>query len=206
MHLQIYKHHYLSLGINLIFLIGLVIIDIVGMEDIKSILYMLMKIIKIILFSFEDVYTKILLSIDSVSPYSYLFYRGICVNILSFLYSVVFIFVELPDENGNKSIVFTRFWKVYNHKLNILLYILLFFIKYLLDLNLFLIIDKFSPIHFAVASIFENFGTLLISIIYGDIKIEEFFIKLTIFFILILAAFIYNEFIVLNFCGFQKKT
>ena len=206
LHLPIYKHHYLSLGINLIFLIGLVIIDILGIEDIKSILYMLMKIVKIILFSFEDVYTKVLLSINSASPYNYLLYRGICVNILSFLYSLVFIFVELPDEKGNKSIVFTRFWKVYDHKLNILLYVLLFFIKYLLDLNLFLIIDKFSPIHFAVASIFENFGTLLISIIYKDIKIEEFFIKLAIYFIIILAALIYNEFIVLNFCGFQKHT
>ena len=75
-----------------------------------------------------------------------------------------------------------------------------------MDLNLFLIIDKFSPIHFAVASIFENFGTLLISIIYKDIIIEEFFIKLAIYFIIILAALIYNEFIVLNFCGFQKHT
>ena len=75
-----------------------------------------------------------------------------------------------------------------------------------MNLNLYFIIDKFSPIHFAVASILENFGSLLISIISGEIGIAEFFIKLAIYFILILAALVYNEFIILNFCGFQKQT
>ena len=206
LHSPIYKHHYLSLAIDLFVLIVLIIIDILGIEDIKSIFFVLLKIIVITLYSFEDVYAKILLSIDSFSPYIYLFYRGICVNILSFLYSLVFIFVELPDEKGNKSIVFTRFWKVYENRLNILLYILLSFNEYLVNLNLFLIIDKFSPIHYAVASILDNFGSLLISIFYKEIKVGEFFIKLAIYFILILAALVYNEFIVLNFCGFQKNT
>ena len=80
------------------------------------------------------------------------------------------------------------------------------FNEYLVNLNLFLIIDKFSPIHYAVASILDNFGSLLISIFYKEIKVGEFFIKLAIYFILILAALVYNEFIVLNFCGFQKNT
>ena len=146
-----------------------------------------------------DIYTLIIL-------FEKLFYRGICVNILSFLYSVVFIFVKLPDKNGVKSIVFTRFGKIYENRINILLYILLFFNEYIMNLNLYFIIDKFSPIHFAVASILENFGSLLISIIYREIAILEFFIKLAIYFILILAAFVYNEFIILNFCGFQKQT
>ena len=204
--LAIYKHHYLCFGINSVFLIGLVIYDILGIENNESYFYLFMKILKVILYSFEDVFAKILLSIDSISPYIYLFYRGICVNILALLYSVIFIFIKLPDENGVKSIVFTRFGKIYKNKLNILLYILLFFIEYVLNLNLYFIIDKFSPIHFAVASIMENFGSLLISIIRGEIGISEFFIKLAIYFILILAALVYNEFIILNFCGFQKHT
>ena len=194
------------MGINSLFLIGLVIYDILGIENNESYFYLFMKILKVILYSFEDVFAKILLSIDSFSPYIYLFYRGICVNILALLYSVIFIFIKLPDENGVKSIVFTRFGKIYKNKLNILLYILLFFIEYVLNLNLYFIIDKFSPIHFAVASIMENFGSLLISIISGEIGIAEFFIKLAIYFILILAALVYNEFIILNFCGFQKHT
>ena len=118
----------------------------------------------------------------------------------------MFIFVEIPDENGIKSCVFSRFWKVYKNKLNILLYIILIFVHYLQNINIFAIIDKFSPIHFAVATIFENIGSLIISIIYGEIFLDEFFIKLAIYFILILSILVFNEFIVLNFCGFQKYT
>ena len=142
-----YKHNYLSLAINLVILIGLIIVDILGIDDNKSYYFVLMKIINVILYSFEDVYAKILLSLDSISPYLYLLYRGILVNILAILYSFVFIFVKIPDEYGEKSCVFTRFWKVYENKLNILLYIILIF-----------------------------------------------------------AALIYIEFIVLNFCGLQKYT
>ena len=72
--------------------------------------------------------------------------------------------------------------------------------------NVYLIIEKFSPIHYAIATILDNFVSLLISLIYGQVKVGEFFIKLLIFLILILAALIYNEFVVLNFCGFQKYT
>ena len=206
LHLPIYKHHYLSLAINLIFLIGLIIYDILLIKEANTYFYVLKKILIGFLYSIEDVYSKILLSIDSVSPYTYLLYRGIFRNILSLFYSLVFIFVKIPDENGIKSCVFSRFWKVYENKLNILLYILFLFIGYLFNLNIYLIIDKFSPIHYAVATIFGNFGSLLILIFYGNIKIGEFFIKFAIYFILILAALIYNEFIVLNFCGFQKNT
>ena len=52
----------------------------------------------------------------------------------------------------------------------------------------------------------ENLGTLFISLIYGKVELPEFFSRLIIYFILILAALVFNEFIILNFCGFQKYT
>ena len=212
LHLPVYKHHYLSLGINFIFLIGLVIYDIINIKEKRQYYYVLMKIISVILFSLEDVYAKILLSFDSISPYIYLFYRGICTNILALLFSIAFIFIELPYENENgdkvRSCVFSRLWKLYESKLNILFYIIMFILQYFKNLNIFLIIDKFSLIHFAIASILENIVSLFLSIIKfsGNIGLDEFFIKIAIYFILILAALIYIEFIVLNFCGLQKNT
>ena len=136
----------------------------------------------------------------------HIIYRGILVNFLSLLYSIVFIFVKIPDEFGNESFVFTRFWKLYQDKLNIFLYVLLLFVEYLFNLNVFLIIDKFSPIHFAVAGVMEYTATLIISIIYKKIDIKLFFIKLSLYLLLILTALVYNEFIILNFCGFQTNT
>ena len=162
LHSPFHKHHYLALGINLIFLIVLVILDILSIEEKRQYFYILMKIINVIFYSFEDAFAKILLSFDSISPYIYLLYRGICVNILAFIYSIIFIFVKIPDENGKKSCVFTRFWKVYDNKLNILFYIIFAMVEYLENLNIFLIIDKFSLIHSAVSVIMEYFGILLL--------------------------------------------
>ena len=204
--LPIYKHHYLSLIVNLIFLILSLLYDILNMPTPNTYLYDLKRLLSVFLYSLEDVYAKILLSYDSISPYTYLFYRGIFLNVFSFLYSFVFIFVEFPDKNGNYSIIFTRFWKVYEDKLNILLYIIQLFVVYLYNQNVLLIIDKFSPIHYAVATVLENLGTLFISLIYGKVELPEFFSRLIIYFILILAALVFNEFIILNFCGFQKYT
>ena len=206
LHLPIYKHHYLALAINILLLILFLIYDILNITEAKGMIYGLKRIISLVLYSLEDVYAKILLSYDSISPYTYLFFRGIFLNILSLLYSIIFIFVDLPDEKGVKSCIFTRLWKVYEVRLNILLYIIILFVIYLFNQNVLLIIDKFSPIHYAVATVLETFGSLIISIIYKEINVAEFFIKFAIYFISILAALIYNEFIVLNFCGFQKYT
>ena len=206
LHLPIYRHHYLSLAINIILLIVFLIFDILKITEAKEIIFGLKRIISLVLYSLEDIYAKILLSYDSISPYTYLFYRGIYLNIVSLLYSIIFIFVKLPDEKGVKSCIFTRLWKVYEHRLNILLYIILLFVNYLFNQNVLLIIDKFSPIHYAVGTVLETFGSFLITTFDGKVEVGEFFIKFVIYFISILAALIYNEFIVLNFCGFQKYT
>ena len=208
LHSPFYRHHYVSMAINLLLLIILIILDIINIVNRKlSSIYVIEKTIIIILYSFEDVLAKILLSIDSISPYIYLLYRGILVNILAFLFSFVFIFVKIPDENGDKSCVFSRFWKIYEYKLNILFYIIIFFNEYFMNLNIFLIIDKFSPIHFAMASIISYFISSLFSIFLSENdKISNFFYKLGIYLVLIVTSLIYNEFIILNFCGLQKYT
>ena len=206
LHLPIYRHHYLSLAINIILLIVFLIFDILLITEAKEIIFGLKRIISLVLYSLEDIYAKILLSYDSISPYTYLFYRGIYLNILSLLYSIIFIFVKLPDEKGVKSCIFTRLWKVYEPRINILLYIILLFVNYLFNQNVLLIIDKFSPIHYAVGTVLETFGSFIITTFDGKVEVGEFFYKFVIYFISILAALIYNEFIVLNFCGFQKYT
>ena len=207
LHYPFYRHHYISMGINLIFLIALVILDIVNiLENSMKFTHLITKAVRIVLYSFEDVIAKILLSFDSISPYIYLLYRGIIVNFLAVLFSIVFIFVKIPDENKNESCVFNRFWKVYENKINILYYFILFFNEYLTNLNIFFIIDKFSPNHYAMASIIANFCGALVNTIYKSIDVRYFFIKLAIYILLIITTCIYNEFIILNFCGLEKYT
>ena len=203
-----YRHHCVSMGIDLIFLVLIVVYDSIGLvydkQKKEKILYILTKIIRVFFYSFEDVFAKINLS--SVSAYIYLFYRGIIVNSLALLFSIVFIFVKIQDDKGNYSCVFSRFGKIYDNKINILYYVILFFNEYLTNLNIFLIIDKFSPNHFVMTSIISNFSSLLVSIIRKGETIGDFFLKFAIYIILIITSCIYTEFIILNFCGLQKYT
>ena len=207
LHYPFYRHHYVSLGINIIFLILLIILDIVDISKVNGkYAHLITKAVRVILYSFEDVFAKILLSFDSISAYIYLFYRGIIVNSLAVLFTIVFIFVKIPDEKGNESCVFSRFWKVYEYKINILYYFIQFFNEYLTNLNIFLIIDKFSPNHYAMASIISNFSGSLVNIIYNPNNVEYFFIKLALYILLIITTCIYIEFVILNFCGLEKYT
>ena len=97
LHTPFYRHHYFSLIITLILLIALVIIDQINIfkdDNWKiQILYTILKFLNIIFYSFEGVYGKVLLLIESISPYIFLFYRGIIVCIITFLFCFVFIFV-----------------------------------------------------------------------------------------------------------------
>ena len=47
---------------------------------------------------------------------------------------------------------------------------------------------------------------MIISIIYGNTELPEFFIKLALYIVLIFAGLVFIEFIILNFWGFQKYT
>ena len=210
LHKQFYRHNYFSLIITLIFLIVLVVIEQInifkdGERDLK-ILYIIMRLLINIFYCLEDIYGKVILSIESISIYKLLFYRGIMVSIITFIFSIVFIFVDIPDENGENSIVFTRFWKVYENKLNILYNIGIILINFIYNIHIFYIIDKFSPSHYAMATILDSFGSLLIAIFKRSIEIEEFIIRFIFCLILIFAGLIYNEIIILNFCGLQKNT
>ena len=85
LHSFFYRHHYLSLFINLIFLIILVTKDIIEInkidgEPIGKCLYILSRILIIVFYSVEDSFAKIILTYNSVSIYSFLLCRGIFVN------------------------------------------------------------------------------------------------------------------------------
>ena len=172
-----------------------------------SFFYILSRILSSIFYALEDTLAKIIITYNSFSPYSFLFFRGIFVNFFVTIFTIVFIYVDLPDEKGVESCVLTRFWKVYESKTNTILYVALIILLFLYNINLFFIVDKFSSSHLALASILGNFGSLLNSIIFfKNIEISELIWRLFLYFILIIAASIHNEFIVLKFCGFEKHT
>ena len=206
-----HKHHYLSLIINLIFLILLCILDIrtfiYSDKFLMTLFYMIVRILSNIFYSLEDVLAKVIFSDYSVSPYSFLLYRAISLNSIVVLFLIIFIFVDLPDENGINSCIFTRLWKIYENKSNIFMDIAIFILRYFYNISIFFIIDKFTPSYQPLGEIMVSFGTLFISkFIFENIETMEFCYRLIIYLILIFIASIHNEIIVLNFFGFQKHT
>ena len=212
LHYLFYKHHYLSLIINIIFLIALGAFDIrdihnSGNDPIISFLFVLTNMLNMAFYSIEDAFAKIVLTYNSVSPYHYLLYRGLMVNFIVFIFAIIFIFVDIPDENGENSCVYTRLWKLYEDKINILLYIAYFIVGFLFNSNIFFIIDKFTSTHLPASNIFGNFAELLsLLIILRKISVSEFFLRFALYIILIIAASIHCEFMILKFCGFEKHT
>ena len=71
----------------------------------------------------------------------------------------------------------------------------------------FKIIDVFSHNHFVISRIFEFFGIFIIDlIVYGADSEDYLIVKIILFILLIISAFIYNEFLVINLCGLSKNT
>ena len=69
------------------------------------------------------------------------------------------------------------------------------------------IVEVFSPNHFVIAQLFENFGIFIIDlIIHGADSLENLTIKIIMFILLILTSFIYNEILIINICGLSKNT
>mgnify|MGYP007102025180 CR=1 FL=1 len=209
LHSPFHRHHYFSLIINLIFLIILIIIDQVNIfkeEDWNAYFLYFMNILIGIFFSFENIYGKIVLSYSSISPYSLIFIRGLFVSAITIFFSIILIFVDIPDENGENSCIFTRFWKIYDNKINILSAIGIALVNFFFNINIYFIIDIFSPAHYAIATILDIFIVLLFDTFSGNTETSDFFIELIIFLILIFVGSIYNEVIILNFCGLQRFT
>ena len=93
---------------------------------------------------------------------------------------------------------------------SLLLYKALFviLISFFYNISILQLIDKFSPSNFIVARAFENFSSFIIDDLINGNNYNWIIIsfKIIMYILIILASFIYNEFIVINICGLSKNT
>ena len=72
---------------------------------------------------------------------------------------------------------------------------------------MFKIIDFFSPNHFVISRTLENIGTFFIDLFMNGYDSKfSLSIQIVVHFFLIIAALIFNEFLVINICGLSKNT
>ena len=212
LHNHFYRHHSLSLLINIICLIVLIIVDISNIinysGEIKmQFIYIIIKIVQSILYSLEDVLIKVLILSYYLHPFKILFKKALFQFFYNIIFNFPFIFIKLRDKDEEKEFLFPMIGRLFEDKINILITFIYAGISFIYNGTIFKIIDEFSPNHFAIARVIENFGILMLNIILEGAESQKNLVfNLIIYILLIIAALVYNEFFIINICGLSKYT
>ena len=159
------------------------------------------------IYSLENVLSKIIFLYNYMSTYTLLLNKSIFQFFYLLLFSFPFIFIKLDDKGGESKLVFSMIADIFEDKIYIYIVIVYTITSFFYNNLHLIIIDVFSPNHFVISRIFEFFGIFIIDlIVYGPDKEEYLIVKIILFFLLIISAFIYNEFLVINICGLSKNT
>ena len=210
----LYKHHWLSIFMNIFCILSCLIMDIIlivkrSITDFRYYIFILMRLIRISLFSFENSYTKIALDSEFLSPYSILLFKAVSETILLGIFSIPFIFIKINDENIINESIFVGF-KEYLTGIKLLYSFILFICEFFYRLFITIIIYGFSPNHLALAHIVDSFGSNLTDIIQIAIKGKIigwiYYSIFIVYIILFISAMIYNEIFIINRCGLSEKT
>ena len=200
--------------INIICVIISLTMDIVMITN-KSItnyryyIFILVRLIRMIIFSFKNSYTKLVFNYELLSPYSLLLYKAIYETIFLAIFSIPFIFIKIKDENIDNESIFIGF-KEYLTGINFLYSFLILFCNFFYRLFIMIIIDRFSPNHLPLAYTLDSFGLTLSTIIQLAIENKyinwNYYAMFAVYIILLIAAMIHNEIFIINKCGLNEKT
>jgi len=199
-----YKHHIVSMIINLVVFIILGLFDIYNIFkqiDMEISIFFSFLIIQTIAYSMEDVLNKIALSRESLTPYSLLYYKGIME--IPFLIITTIIVLYFQNTFNDFSLLDPEYQKyvLVRRSLFIILNILrsIFLVK---------VIDKFSSQHLSILKVLESIFMFVYFLIHHDYKDNIIYIPIisVSFIIIVFTSLVYNEIIVINICGLQDYT
>ena len=213
LHTHFYRHHLVAFLIDIFCVIVLTIIDLYlifseAKENIAmSIIYIFVKVLSTVLYSIENVTAKIIFLYNYVSTYALLFNKSIFHFVYLLIFSFPFFFKKMEDKNGEKKLIFSMIADIFEEKKYYFIVIGYTIISFFYNNLCQKIIDVFSPNHFAITRVLENFAIFLTNLIINgpDSKLDL-IIRIIMYILIVFSTFIYNEFLVLNFCGLSKNT
>ena len=198
-----YRHHFVSLAINIFGLIINAVIDIRNLNKKYNIILYIINMAGTISYSLASISGKFLLTY--VTPYSLQLYIGL-VQIVYL--GILFIPLYFFERNGEN--IFANFFDVIDgYKIVILdIGVLIFICCY--GVFIWIIINKFSPNDYALSMMVEN---MIDKLFEYALKPETFtdnifisIVQLIIFILLIIGICIHNEIIVINKWGLNEYT
>ena len=196
---KLYRHHYLSIGLILIF--G-VIIDVVEKNyqfDAKvQLLNFFLSILRVILLSFNYVLIKYIMEKKYVSPYI----LGMFIGLINLILFIIFGILDHFFFHLNKNYV--EYFKNFNTK-ELLVILGLMATQLGLYTSLFFIDKNQSPCHIFIVFVFGHFGYIFFNL--KNITNKGIIAVIIIFLVLILLfSLIFNEIIELRFLGLAYNT
>ena len=206
-----YKHHYLSMILTFIGSIPLLIIAMKNIFVIKNIsdqkdsiiIFIFLYLIRALHFSLEDVFNKIALNKLLLRPYQLMFYKSLFEMIPIIGLSVPEIIKDFDD-----------FKKIYNNLLGFLLYRGVYIIfGFFLFFAYISIIEFVNPNHLSILKSLEFIAFYINNTIWdfiekekNDIKYFNYIFEFISCIILLFAALLHNEMIIIKKCGLYECT
>jgi len=223
LNIELFFHHYFSLIIFIICLIVTTAIDFIAINEsaysgdkdaskskselINSVLYLVIRIFAVLLYSIENILAKIMFLKYYYSPYLLLLMKATIKLLFLIIFSIPLCIVRFDYGEKKGILIFSMISYIFDKKIHILFYIIYLINHFFYNILNYLIIDKFSPTHTAIAYIFEYFGIFIINTAAKAIIIDyKFGVRLIMYILLIIASLIFNEFVVINICGLANNT
>ena len=199
-----YKHHYLSIAINVFSLIIYSFFELNKIKTKYDILSFIINILSTFFYSLASIVAKIVLVEEYLSPYTLQSYRALHQVVMLIIISIPLYFIKKDGVN-----IFSKFGVIISESRVVILYIFLVIFNFIYGLLIWFIIDIFSPNDFGFSMIIQGITDKLFEY-FEQKKFEDnlmtpiFEILLNI--ILILGIFIHNEIIIINKWGFNEYT
>ena len=204
---SMYLHQYFSLSILALCMI-IFVIETMVLKN-KHIIDLLSSFIYFfsyeILYCLSDVLGKKYLNIYIDGVYLFLFKIGIIGLIPLLIYDAIAYYCGVNDNyHGIIKIIYEGKIKIWYHLLNLFSFLLL-------RIGLWLTIYYFSPCHFIILETLGDFFQIISLIIENEDNEDSFELgqKITFFIfypIMLFAVLVFNEIIILNFCGLSYNT
>ena len=195
-----YRHHFVSLAINIIGLIINIIIDAVNLEQTFNIILYLLNMAFTVSFSSSVITAKFVL--NYISPFSVELYIGVIQIFYLVIIAIPLCFIKRNGEN-----VFNNFFGIFDAYVTIVyLFNMIFICCY--GVFIWIIVNKFTPNDYALSMMVEN----MIDKLYEYALTPESFtnnllisiLQIFIFILLIIGICIHNEIIVINKWGLDE--
>ena len=200
---NIYKHHILSLissSIGIIIVLVPMCMRITNADIVPNIL----NFISGVLYSLYSALVKYIIEEYYLSPFKISFLMGLISIVVSLFGFVIYSLIKYHDFSYFNDIF--DFSEVEN-KVKIGLYFIPFFIFLTISEELTLItLFYFSPILISVTNIINPILIWIRHKIEGDLEVIDLIMTPIGYLILLFSSIVYNELIILNFCGLNKNT